>query len=164
MAQWAGELFVAPWAEEIFDRLLLCFHFSPGAGMKLFRVSAEGRGRWTALCGSASTCHGAFLWLVSHRRRWQLFVESRAPGIVGAANGALVVLPAGAGGRSWIYIRRVREAAILSHVRHRRDCCTSMRAYRQYRTSHVGRPWKPRRRTPMSSSQKTITARGALGR
>jgi membrane protease YdiL (CAAX protease family) len=101
--------FWAPWAEEIFDRLFL-LSLLAWLGMKLFRVSAKGRGRWTALWIANLATALFFGWY--HISNEELFVDP-VPLIVGLRT-VLIVLPAGLA-FGWIYIRRGLEAAILSH-------------------------------------------------
>ena len=99
----------APWAEEIFDRLFL-LSLLAWLGMKLFRVSADGRGRWIALWIANLATALFFGWY--HIGNEELFVDP-VPFIV-ALRTVLIVLPAGLA-FGWIYIRRGLEAAILSH-------------------------------------------------
>jgi hypothetical protein len=99
----------APWAEEIFDRLFL-LSLLAWLGMKLFRVSGEGRGRWVALWIANFATALFFGWY--HISNEELFVNP-VPFIV-ALRTVLIVLPAGLA-FGWIYIRRGLEAAILSH-------------------------------------------------
>ena len=99
----------APWAEEIFDRLFL-LSLLGWLGMKLFRVSGEGTGRWTALWIANFATALFFGWY--HISNEELFVEP-VPFIV-ALRTVLIVLPVGLA-FGWIYIRRGLEAAILSH-------------------------------------------------
>jgi membrane protease YdiL (CAAX protease family) len=79
-------------------------------GMKLFRVSAKGRGRWAALWIANLATALFFGWY--HISNEELFVDP-VPLIVGLRT-VLIVLPAGLA-FGWIYIRRGLEAAILSH-------------------------------------------------
>ncbi len=99
----------APWAEEIFDRLFL-LSLLAWLGMKLFRVSEKGRGRWIALWIANLATALFFGWY--HISNEDLFVDP-VPVIV-ALRTVLIVLPAGLA-FGWIYIRRGLEAAILSH-------------------------------------------------
>jgi len=99
----------APWAEEIFDRLFL-LSLLAWLGMKLFRVSANGRGRWITLWIANFATALFFGWY--HISNEELFVNP-VPVIV-ALRTVLIVLPAGLA-FGWIYIRRGLEAAILSH-------------------------------------------------
>jgi membrane protease YdiL (CAAX protease family) len=99
----------APWAEEIFDRLFL-LSLLAWLGMKLFRVSEKGRGRWVALWIANFATALFFGWY--HISNEKLFVNP-VPFIV-ALRTVLIVLPAGLA-FGWIYIRRGLEAAILSH-------------------------------------------------
>jgi membrane protease YdiL (CAAX protease family) len=98
-----------PWAEEIFDRLFL-LSLLAWLGMKLFRVSGEGRGRWIALWIANFATALFFGWY--HISNEEFFVNP-VPFIV-ALRTVLIVLPAGLA-FGWIYIRRGLEAAILSH-------------------------------------------------
>jgi membrane protease YdiL (CAAX protease family) len=101
--------FWAPFAEEIVDRLFL-LSLVAWLGMKLFRVSGEGRGRtialWTAIVATALF----FGWY--HISNEQLFAAT-VPSIV-AWRTVLIILPVGLA-FGWLYIRRGLEAAILSH-------------------------------------------------
>jgi membrane protease YdiL (CAAX protease family) len=99
----------APWAEEIFDRLFL-LSLLAWLGMKLFRISEKGRGRWIALWIANLATAFFFGWY--HISNEELFVHP-VPFIV-ALRTVLIVLPAGLA-FGWIYIRRGLEAAILSH-------------------------------------------------
>ena len=99
----------APWAEEIFDRLFL-LSLLAWLGMKLFRVSGEGRGRWIALWIANFATALFFGWY--HISNEELFVNP-VPFIV-ALRTVLIVLPVGLA-FGWIYIHRGLEAAILSH-------------------------------------------------
>ena len=99
----------APWAEEIFDRLFL-LSLLAWLGMKLFRVSGEGRGRWIALWIANLATALFFGWY--HISNEELFVNP-VPFIV-ALRTVLIILPVGLA-FGWIYIRRGLEAAILSH-------------------------------------------------
>jgi Type II CAAX prenyl endopeptidase Rce1-like len=99
----------APWAEEIFDRLFL-LSLLAWLGIKLFRVSASGRGRWIALWIANFATALFFGWY--HISNEELFVDP-VPFIV-ALRTVLIVLPAGLA-FGWIYIHRGLEAAILSH-------------------------------------------------
>jgi membrane protease YdiL (CAAX protease family) len=99
----------APWAEEIFDRLFL-LSLLAWLGMKLFRVSEKGRGRWIALWIANLATALFFGWY--HINNEELFVDP-VPFIV-ALRTVLIVLPAGLA-FGWMYIRRGLEAAILSH-------------------------------------------------
>jgi membrane protease YdiL (CAAX protease family) len=99
----------APWAEEIFDRLFL-LSLLAWLGIKLFRVSATGRGRWIALWTANLATALFFGWY--HISNEELFVDP-VPFIV-ALRTVLIILPAGLA-FGWIYMRRGLEAAILSH-------------------------------------------------
>lgn len=99
----------APWAEETFDRLFL-LSLLAWLGMKLFRVSTNGRGRWIALWIANVATALFFGWY--HIDNEALFVDP-VPFIV-ALRTMLIILPAGLA-FGWIYIRRGLEAAILSH-------------------------------------------------
>ena len=99
----------APWAEEIFDRLFL-LSLLAWLGIKLFRVSANGHGRWIALWIANLATALFFGWY--HISNEELFIDP-VPLIVGLRT-VLIVLPAGLA-FGWIYIRRGLEAAILSH-------------------------------------------------
>ena len=99
----------APWAEEIFDRLFL-LSLLAWLGMKLFRVSAKGRGRWIVLWIANFATALFFGWY--HISNEELFVNP-VPLII-ALRTVLIVLPAGLA-FGWIYIRRGLEAAILAH-------------------------------------------------
>lgn len=99
----------APWAEEIFDRLFL-LSLLAWLGMKLFRASPDGRGRWIALWIANFATAVFFGWY--HISNEELFVEP-VPFIV-AMRTVLIVMPVGLA-FGWIYIRRGLEAAILSH-------------------------------------------------
>jgi hypothetical protein len=99
----------APWAEEIFDRLFL-LSLAAWLGMKLFRVSTNGRGRWIALWIANFATALFFGWY--HISNEALFVDP-VPFIV-ALRTVSIVLPVGLA-FGWIYIRRGLEAAILSH-------------------------------------------------
>jgi membrane protease YdiL (CAAX protease family) len=101
--------FWAPWAEEIFDRLFL-LSLIAWLGIKLFRVSAEGHGRWIALWIANLATALFFGWY--HISNEALFVNP-VPFIVELRT-VLIVLPVGLA-FGWIYIRRGLEAAILSH-------------------------------------------------
>jgi membrane protease YdiL (CAAX protease family) len=99
----------APWAEEIFDRLFL-LSLLAWLGIKLFRVSEKGRGRWTVLWIANLATALFFGWY--HINNEELFVDP-VPLVV-ALRTVLIVLPAGLA-FGWIYMRRGLEAAILSH-------------------------------------------------
>ena len=99
----------APWAEEIFDRLFL-LSLLAWLGIKLFRVSGNGTGRWIALWLANFATALFFGWY--HISNEELFVTP-VPFLV-ALRTVLIVLPAGLA-FGWIYIRRGLEAAILSH-------------------------------------------------
>jgi membrane protease YdiL (CAAX protease family) len=101
--------FWAPFSEEIFDRLFL-LSLVAWLGMKLFRVSDEGRGRWIALWGANLATALFFGWY--HIGNEELFAAT-VPGIV-ALRTILIILPVGLA-LGWLYIRRGLEAAILSH-------------------------------------------------
>ena len=97
----------APWAEEIFDRLFL-LSLLAWLGMKLFRISGEGR--WIALWVANVATSLFFGWY--HISNEELFVNPVS--FIVALRTVLIVLPAGLA-FGWIYIRRGFEAAILSH-------------------------------------------------
>jgi hypothetical protein len=101
--------FWAPWAEEIFDRLFL-LSLVAWLGMKLFRVSGEGRGRWIALWVATLATALFFGWY--HIDNEALFANP-VPSIV-ALRTVLIILPVGLA-FGWLYMRRGLEAAILSH-------------------------------------------------
>jgi membrane protease YdiL (CAAX protease family) len=101
--------FWAPFAEEIFDRLFL-LSLVAWLGMKLFRVSGEGRGRAAALWGANLATALFFGWY--HISNEELFAAT-VPAIV-ALRTVLIVLPVGLA-FGWLYVRRGIEAAILSH-------------------------------------------------
>ncbi|MFY9825447.1 MAG: CPBP family intramembrane glutamic endopeptidase [Thermoanaerobaculia bacterium] len=101
--------FWAPFAEEIFDRLFL-LSLVAWLGMKLFRVSGEGRGRTAALW--VATVATALFFGRYHISNEQLFAAT-VPGIV-ALRTVLIILPVGLA-FGWLYLRRGLEAAILSH-------------------------------------------------
>ena len=99
----------APFGEEILDRLFL-LSLIAWLGMKLFRVSGEGRGRTIALWTANLATALFFGWY--HIENEQLFVNP-VPAIV-AWRTVLIVAPAGLA-FGWLYWRRGLEAAILSH-------------------------------------------------
>jgi len=99
----------APFAEEIFDRLFL-LSLLAWLGMKLFRVSGEGRGRMIALWGANLATALFFGWY--HIGNEELFATP-VPALV-ALRTVLIVLPVGLA-FGWLYMRRGLEAAILSH-------------------------------------------------
>jgi hypothetical protein len=101
--------FWAPWAEEIFDRLFL-LSLVAWLGMKLFRVSDEGRGREIALWVAIVATALFFGWY--HIGNEELFA-SPVPPIVQLRT-VLIILPVGLA-FGWLYIRRGLEAVILSH-------------------------------------------------
>jgi len=104
--------FWAPFAEEIVDRLFLLslVAWLGMLGMKLFRVSSEGRGRGIAL-GVATVATALFFgWY--HIGNEQLFAAVLPPLV--ALRTVLIILPVGLA-FGWLYIRRGLEAAILSH-------------------------------------------------
>jgi hypothetical protein len=111
VAWWRSGLasFWAPFAEEILDRLFL-LSLVAWVGMKLFRVSNEGRGRQVALWIAIVATALFFGWY--HISNEQLFATS-VPTIV-AVRTVLIILPVGLA-FGWLYIRRGLEAAILSH-------------------------------------------------
>ena len=101
--------FWAPWAEEIFDRLFL-LSLVAWLGMKLFRVSGEGRGRTIALWVAIVATALFFGWY--HISNEELFANP-VPQIVQLRT-VLIILPVGLA-FGWLYIRRGLEAVILSH-------------------------------------------------
>lgn len=114
VAWWRSGLasFWAPFAEEILDRLFL-LSLIAWLGMKLFRVSGEGRGRrgrmialWVGNLATALF----FAWY--HIGNEELFA-SPVPRLV-ALRTILIILPVGLA-FGWLYIRRGLEAVILSH-------------------------------------------------
>jgi len=101
--------FWAPFAEEIVDRLFL-LSLVAWLGMKLFRVSGEGRGRTIALWVAIVATALFFGWYhISNEATFAAIV----PPIV-ALRTVLIILPVGLA-FGWLYIRRGLEAAILSH-------------------------------------------------
>jgi len=104
-----GAPYLESWLDGAFDRLFL-LSLLAWLGMKLFRVSAKGRGRWIALWIANLGTALFFGWY--HISNEALFVDP-VPLIVGLRT-VLIVLPAGLA-FGWIYIRRGLEAAILSH-------------------------------------------------
>src|SRR5205814_5838533 len=94
---------------EIFDRLFL-LSLLAWLGMKLFRVSQNGRGRWIALWIANLASALFFGWY--HISNEQLFVSPVAFSV--ALRTVLVILPVGLA-FGWLYLRRGLEAAILSH-------------------------------------------------
>lgn len=101
--------FWAPWAEEIFDRLFL-LSLLAWLGMKLFRVSGEGRGRTIALWIATLATALFFGWY--HIDNEAIFANP-VPSIV-ALRTVLIILPVGLA-FGWLYVRRGLEAVILSH-------------------------------------------------
>ena len=101
--------FWAPWAEEIFDRLFL-LSLVAWVGIKLFRVSGEGRGRTIALWVAIVATALFFGWY--HIDNEALFANP-VPLIVQLRT-VLIILPVGLA-FGWLYIRRGLEAVILSH-------------------------------------------------
>ncbi|HSU84999.1 MAG TPA: CPBP family intramembrane glutamic endopeptidase [Thermoanaerobaculia bacterium] len=101
--------FWAPWAEEIFDRLFL-LSLVAWLGMKLFRVSEEGRGREIALWVAILATALFFGWY--HISNEEMFANP-VPSIVQLRT-VLIILPVGLA-FGWLYIRRGLEAVILSH-------------------------------------------------
>lgn len=101
--------FWAPWAEEIFDRLFL-LSLVAWVGMKLFRVSGEGRGRTIALWVAIVATALFFGWY--HIDNEAIFANP-VPLIVQLRT-VLIILPVGLA-FGWLYIRRGLEAVILSH-------------------------------------------------
>lgn len=91
------------------DRLFL-LSLIAWLGMKLFRVSGEGRGRTIALWTANLATAVFFGWY--HIGNEQLFVDP-VPAIV-AWRTVLIITPAGLA-FGWLYWRRGLEAAILSH-------------------------------------------------
>jgi hypothetical protein len=104
--------FWAPFAEEIVDRLFLLslVAWLGMLGMKLFRVSAEGRGRAVALAVATVATSLFFGWY--HIGNEQLFAAVVPPLV--ALRTVLIIFPVGLA-FGWLYIRRGLEAAILSH-------------------------------------------------
>jgi membrane protease YdiL (CAAX protease family) len=111
VAWWRSGLasFWAPFAEEILDRLFL-LSLLAWLGMKLFRVSGEGRGRMIALWGANLATALFFAWY--HISNEQLFAAT-VPAIV-ALRTMLIIAPVGLA-FGWLYFRRGLEAVILSH-------------------------------------------------
>lgn len=111
VAWWRSGLasFWAPFAEEIVDRLFL-LSLVAWLGMKLFRVSGEGRARMVALWGANLATALFFGWY--HISNEELFAAT-VPAIV-ALRTVLIILPVGLA-FGWLYLRRGLEAAILSH-------------------------------------------------
>ncbi|HEX4955690.1 MAG TPA: CPBP family intramembrane glutamic endopeptidase [Thermoanaerobaculia bacterium] len=111
VAWWKSGLasFWAPWAEEILDRLFL-LSLIAWLGMKLFRVSGEGRGRTVALWVANLATALFFAWY--HIGNEALFVDP-VPALV-AWRTMLIITPVGLA-FGWLYWRRGLEAAILSH-------------------------------------------------
>jgi membrane protease YdiL (CAAX protease family) len=101
--------FWAPWAEEIVDRLFL-LSLVAWLGMKLFRVSGEGRGREIALWVAILATALFFGWY--HISNEEMFANP-VPSIVQLRT-VLIILPVGLA-FGWLYIRRGLEAVILSH-------------------------------------------------
>jgi hypothetical protein len=101
--------FWAPWAEEIFDRLFL-LSLVAWLGMKLFRVSGEGRGRTIALWVAIVATALFFGWY--HIGNEELFANPVPP--IVQLRTVLIILPVGLA-FGWLYIRRGLEAVILSH-------------------------------------------------
>jgi CAAX prenyl protease-like protein len=111
VAWWRSGLasFWAPFAEEILDRLFL-LSLIAWLGMKLFRVSGEGRGRMMALwVGNLATAL-FFAWY--HIGNEQLFAATVPPLV--QLRTFLIILPVGLA-FGWLYMRRGLEAVILSH-------------------------------------------------
>jgi membrane protease YdiL (CAAX protease family) len=111
VAWWRSGLasFWAPFAEEILDRLFL-LSLLAWLGMKLFRVSGEGRGRMIALWGANLATALFFAWY--HIGNEQLFAAT-VPAIV-ALRTMLIIAPVGLA-FGWLYFRRGLEAVILAH-------------------------------------------------
>jgi hypothetical protein len=101
--------FWAPFAEEIVDRLFL-LSLLAWLGMKLFRVSGEGRGRTVALWVATLATALFFGWY--HIGNEQMFAAT-VPRIVELRT-VLIILPVGLA-FGWLYVRRGLEAVILSH-------------------------------------------------
>jgi len=99
----------APWAEEVVNRLFL-LSLVAWVGMKLFRVSREGHGRWIALWVATLMTALFFGWY--HISNEELFANPVPP--IVALRTVLIILPVGLA-LGWIYVRRGLEAAILSH-------------------------------------------------
>jgi hypothetical protein len=112
VAWWRSGLasFWAPFAEETFDRLFM-LSLVAWLGMRLFRVSGEGRGRLIALWVANVATALFFGWY--HISNEQLFAAT-VPSIV-ALRTVLIILPVGLA-FGWLYMRRGLEAAILSHL------------------------------------------------
>lgn len=111
VAWWRSGLasFWAPFAEETFDRLFL-LSLIAWLGMKLFRVTAEGRGRTVAFWIANVATAVFFGWY--HIGNEQLFVDP-VPAIV-AWRTVLIITPVGLA-FGWLYWRRGLEAVLLSH-------------------------------------------------
>jgi len=111
VAWWRSGLasFWAPFAEEILDRLFL-LSLLAWLGMKLFRVSGDGRGRKVAFWSANLLTALFFGWY--HISNEQLFAAT-VPGIV-ALRTMLIIVPVGLA-FGWLYFRRGLEAVILSH-------------------------------------------------
>jgi membrane protease YdiL (CAAX protease family) len=101
--------FWAPFAEEILDRLFL-LSLVAWLGMKLFRVSGEGRGRTIALWVAIVATALFFGWY--HISNEATFAATVPP--IVALRTVLIILPVGLA-FGWLYIRRGLEAVILSH-------------------------------------------------
>ncbi len=99
----------APFAEETLDRLFL-LSLLAWLLMKLFRLSAPGRGRTAALWVANLATALFFGWY--HLSNEQLFAPV-LPGIV-VTRTILLILPIGLA-FGWLYIRHGLEAAILGH-------------------------------------------------
>lgn len=111
VAWWRSGLasFWAPFAEEIVDRLFL-LSLVAWLGIKIFRVSGEGRGRNVAL-GVANVATALFFgWY--HIGNEQMFAAVVPPLV--QLRTVLLILPVGLA-FGWLYIRRGLEAVILSH-------------------------------------------------
>lgn len=101
--------FWAPFTEETLDRLLL-LSLVAWLGMKLFRVTGEGRGRTAALWTANVATAFFFGWY--HISNEQLFAEV-VPSVVAVRTVLIVMAPGLAFG--WLFWRYGLEAAILSH-------------------------------------------------
>jgi membrane protease YdiL (CAAX protease family) len=101
--------FWAPFAEEIVDRLFL-LSLVAWLGMKLFRVSGEGRGRTIALWVAIVATALFFGWY--HISNEETFAATVPP--IVALRTVLIIFPVGLA-FGWLYIRRGLEAVILSH-------------------------------------------------
>ncbi len=101
--------FWAPFFEEVFDRLFL-LSLVAWLGMKIFRVTGEGRGRTIALWTANVATALFFGWY--HISNEGLFAEV-VPTIVAVRTVLIILAPGLAFG--WLFWRYGLEAAILSH-------------------------------------------------